>query len=98
MLSCCACEAYIRPEYAKANKHLLLTVPYNLPVKKMRRSFALGFGSRKARNVQNALRQEGHQALASCGRPALWLSETGGRLRCALALRGLPVKLEAEAA
>ena len=31
-------EAYIRPEYAKANQHVLLTVPYNLPVKKMRKS------------------------------------------------------------
>ncbi|CAE7944417.1 TRP1, partial [Symbiodinium sp. KB8] len=36
-LRCRVAQAYIRPEYAKANKHVLLTVPYNLPVKKMRR-------------------------------------------------------------
>mmetsp|Transcript_3929 Transcript_3929/g.11924 ORF Transcript_3929/g.11924 Transcript_3929/m.11924 type:complete len:537 (+) Transcript_3929:188-1798(+) len=28
--------AYVRPEYAKADKHILVTVPYNLPTYKMR--------------------------------------------------------------
>lgn len=29
--------AYVRPEYARPYKHLLLTIPYNLPMQKMRR-------------------------------------------------------------
>lgn len=30
-------QAYIRPEYARANKHILVNVPYNLPTHKMRK-------------------------------------------------------------
>lgn len=30
------CQAYIRPEYARANKHVLVNVLYNLPTHKMR--------------------------------------------------------------
>lgn len=29
--------AYVRPEYARANKHTLITVPYNLPTQKMKK-------------------------------------------------------------
>lgn len=29
--------AYVKPEYAKANRHVLVTVPFNLPTHKMRR-------------------------------------------------------------
>eukprot|EP00931_Biecheleriopsis_adriatica_P065412 TRINITY_DN39941_c0_g1_i1.p1 TRINITY_DN39941_c0_g1~~TRINITY_DN39941_c0_g1_i1.p1 ORF type:complete len:796 (-),score=143.77 TRINITY_DN39941_c0_g1_i1:35-2422(-) len=36
-LQCRVAQAYVRPEYAKANKHVLVTVPYNLPTHKMRR-------------------------------------------------------------
>lgn len=30
-------QAYVKPEYARANKHVLITVPYNLPLHKMRK-------------------------------------------------------------
>eukprot|EP00933_Yihiella_yeosuensis_P078061 TRINITY_DN8915_c0_g2_i1.p1 TRINITY_DN8915_c0_g2~~TRINITY_DN8915_c0_g2_i1.p1 ORF type:complete len:247 (-),score=23.02 TRINITY_DN8915_c0_g2_i1:96-836(-) len=36
-LQCRVAQAYVRPEYAKSNKHVLVTVPYNLPVQKMRK-------------------------------------------------------------
>ncbi|CAL1130881.1 unnamed protein product [Cladocopium goreaui] len=35
-LQCRVAQAYVKPEYAKANKHVLITVPYNLPMHKMR--------------------------------------------------------------
>eukprot|EP00434_Breviolum_minutum_P019091 symbB.v1.2.016830.t2/scaffold1294.1/size126307/5 len=35
-LGCRVAQGYVKPEYAKANKHVLATIPYNLPVHKMR--------------------------------------------------------------
>ncbi|CAE8582256.1 unnamed protein product [Polarella glacialis] len=35
-LKCRVAQAFVRPEYAKSNKHVLVTVPYHLPMQKMR--------------------------------------------------------------
>jgi len=55
---------YIRQEYAKANKQVLVTVPYNLPMHKMRRK-AIASRTRGSAHIRG-LRSDYRRLVAAC--------------------------------